>query len=316
MVVIYGLERLAFAQLLAGEWAALRGSVDEALTLARGVGQPTLTAAPLAWLALLAALTGTGEYDQHLAQLDAVVATYPLGVLTDPVYDLTRWAKATRASADGDAAAALHHLGAMRLPALRRMTAVDRIGAAVRAGEPARALAWVDELAVFAAATGRPWALAAVDLGRAVTADPARAAELFEGALGHYGHASRPYDQARTRLAYGEFLRRTNRRVDARTQLRSAWETFTDLDAQPLVVRAGEQLRASGETARKRDPSTLRQLTSMEARIAHLVSTGLSNKDVAAQCWVSPRTVAFHLRNVFAKVGVSSRGQLAQLDLG
>jgi len=139
------------------------------------------------------------------------------------------------------------------------------------------------------------------------------AAQAFEGALGHYRHASRPYDQARTQLAYGEFLRRTNRRVDARTHLRPALETFIDLEAQPLVARASQELRASGETARKRDPSTLLQLTPMERKIAQLVSTGLSNKDVAAQCWVSPRTVAFHLRNVFAKVGVSSRGELAQL---
>jgi DNA-binding CsgD family transcriptional regulator len=313
MVVIYGLERLAFAQLLAGQWAALRSSVDEALTLARSVGQPTLTAAPLAWLTLLAALTGADDYDRHLARLEAVVATHRLGILTDPVHDLTRWAKGTRATAQGDAAAALHHLAAMRLPALQRMAAVDRIGAAVRAGEPAHALAWVDELAPFAAATVRPWALAAVDFGRALTADSNEAAHAFEGALGHYRHASRPYDQARTQLAYGEFLRRTNRRVDARTHLRPALETFIDLGAQPLVARASQELRASGETARKRDPSTLLQLTPMERKIAQLVSTGLSNKDVAAQCWVSPRTVAFHLRNVFAKVGVSSRGELAQL---
>ncbi len=314
MAVIYGLERLAFGQLLAGKWAALRSSVDEALTLARSVGQPTLTAAPLAWLTLLAALAGTDDYDHHLGQLEAVVATHPLGILTDPVHDLTRWAKGTRAAADPDAAAALHHLGAMRLPALQRMAAVDRIGAAARAGEPALALAWVDELAPFAAATNHPWALADVAFGRAITADPAQAAELFEQALGHHRHTSRPYDQARTQLAYGEFLRRTNRRVDARSHLRSALETFADLDARPLVARAAQELRASGETARKRDPSTLLQLTPMEAKIAQLVSTGLSNKDVAGQCWVSPRTVAFHLRNVFAKVGVSSRGELAQLD--
>ena len=316
MVVVYGLERLAFAQLLAGQWTALRGSVDEALTLARSVGQTALTATPLAWQTMLAALAGTDDYDRHLARLEAVVVTHPLGVLTDPVHDLTRWARATRATTDGDAAAALHHLGAMRLPALRRMAAVDRFEAAVRAGERAQALAWIDELASFAAATGRSWALAAVDFGRALTADPARAAELFEAARDHYRCASRPYDQARSQLAHGEFLRRTNRRVEARPHLRSALETFTDLDAQPFAARAAEELRASGETARKRDPSTLLQLTPMERKIAQLVSTGLSNKDVAAQCWVSPRTVAFHLRNVFTKVGVNSRGQLARLDFG
>ena len=134
--------------------------------------------------------------------------------------------------------------------------------------------------------------------------------------MAHYRRSARPYDLARTQLAYGEFLRRTNRRVDARPHLRGALERFTDLGAAPLVDRATQELRASGETARKRDPSTLLDLTPMERKVAQLVSTGLSNKDVAAQCWVSPRTVAFHLRNVFTKVGVSSRTELAQLDLG
>ena len=79
--------------------------------------------------------------------------------------------------------------------------------------------------------------------------------------------------------------------------------------------RATQELRASGETARKRDVSTLVKLTPMELKVAQLVASGLSNKDVAAQIWVSPRTVAFHLRNVFAKAGVTSRGELAQLEL-
>ena len=90
----------------------------------------------------------------------------------------------------------------------------------------------------------------------------------------------------------------------------------SDVRAESLASRADPELRASGETARKRDPSTLLQLTPTELKIAQLVSSGMSNKDVAAQCWISPRTVAFHLRNVFAKAGVTSRGELARLDLG
>jgi DNA-binding CsgD family transcriptional regulator len=104
--------------------------------------------------------------------------------------------------------------------------------------------------------------------------------------------------------------------VDARLNLRHALGTFQDLHADALARRATQELRASGETARKRDPSTLVKLTPMELKVAQLVSSGLSNKDVAAQCWVSPRTVAFHLRNVFAKAGITSRGELAQLQLG
>ena len=126
----------------------------------------------------------------------------------------------------------------------------------------------------------------------------------------------RPYDLARIHLAYGEWLRRNQRRVEARPHLRVALEQLRDLRADPLALRAADELRASGETARKRDPSTLVALTPMELKVARLVSTGLSNKDVAMQCWVSPRTVAFHLRNVFAKAGVSSRGELARVELG
>jgi DNA-binding CsgD family transcriptional regulator len=245
------------------------------------------------------------------------VAQHPLGILTDPVHDLTRWAKGTRAAAAGDAPAALHHLGALRVPALQRMAIVDRMEAAVRADARDQARAWVTELTTFAENTNHAWALADVHLGRALTAeDPAEALESFEGALGHFAQASRPFDLARTRLAYGELLRRSGRRVDARGHLRSALETFIDLGASPLITRTTQELRASGETARRRDPSTLLDLTPMERKVAQLVGTGMSNKDVAAQCWVSPRTVAFHLRNVFTKLGISSRTELARLDIG
>jgi DNA-binding CsgD family transcriptional regulator len=112
-----------------------------------------------------------------------------------------------------------------------------------------------------------------------------------------------------------DFLRRHQRRVDARGHLRGALETFEDLRAVPLADRARQELRASGETARKRDPSTALNLTPMELKVAELVSQGLSNKDAAAQCWVSPRTVAFHLRNVFTKTGVTSRSELTHVPL-
>jgi DNA-binding CsgD family transcriptional regulator/tetratricopeptide (TPR) repeat protein len=308
MLVLYALPRLAFAQLLAGRWTAAGSSAAEALTLA----PRPMTAAPLAWLTLLAALQGRPDYDALLAELEAVTGSHPLGILADPVHDLTRWAVGTRAARAGDVHAALHHLGRIRLPVIARMAAVDRVDAAVRAGDRERAAVWTEELAAFAEATRWPWALAAAGHGRALLAGPAEAPGLFESALAHGG---RPYDRARTHLAYGEFLRRAHRRVDARTHLRLALDTFQDLRAEPLVEHTTRELRASGETARTRDPSTLLDLTPMELRVAQLVRQGLSNKDVAAQCWISPRTVAFHLRNSFAKTGVTSRGELAQLEL-
>ena len=315
MVVIYTLQRQCFGQLVGGDWAGVRSSSEEALALSTSLGQTALTAAPLASLTLLAALQGRDDYDARLADLEQVLEGHPLGILTDPVHDLTRWAKGAHAAASADAFGALHHFSRMRLPVLARMAATERIDAAVRAGEPDLARRWVDELAEFAGATGRSWALAAVAYGRAMTADDADAETLFVDALAHHAGARRPADEARTHLAYGEWLRRAQRRVDARRHLRQALETFGDLRAVPLTERATAELRASGETARKRDPSTLVALTPMELKVAQLVASGLSNKDVAAQIWVSPRTVAFHLRNVFAKAGITSRGELAQLDL-
>ena len=316
MSVLYALHRLCFSQLLAGDWVGVRTSADEAQALAESIGQRALTAPPLAWLALLAAFQDGDEFDDLLRRLDDVVGRHPLGILTDPVHDLSRWARSTRAAANGDSAGALHHLGRIRLPVIARMAGLARIDAAVRAGEPDLVRAWVDGLADFAESTGRAWALATVAHGRAVTAAPDEADHLFRVALDHHTRADRPFDEARTRLAYGEWLRRAQHRVEARRHLRRALETFEDLRAAALAARASQELRASGETARKRDPSTLVKLTPMELKVAQLVSSGLSNKDVAAECWVSPRTVAFHLRNVFAKAGVTSRGELAQLELG
>jgi DNA-binding CsgD family transcriptional regulator len=317
MLVLYALPRLGFTQLATGQWTALRGCAEEALSLSVSAAQRPLGAVPLGLLTLLAARQGrpAEEYDRLLADLDAA-ARHPLGVLADPVHDLRRWAHGTRAAHDGDTRDALHHLSSIRLSTLGRMATFDRIEAAVRVGERERALGRVERLAAFAEGTRWSWALAAVDHGRALIAEPGDAPALFESSLAHHARAgSHPYDRARTHLAYGEFLRRSQRRLDARTHLRAALETFEDLGAQPLAASAAQELRASGETARKRNPSTLLQLTPMERQVAQLVGQGLSNKDIAAQCWVSHRTVAFHLRNIFTKAGVTSRGELVQLDL-
>ena len=156
MLVLYALPRLVFPLVLSGQWAAAARAADEANSLGLSAGQRPLTAAPLACLVLLAALQGNPEYHERLAQVDEVTANHQLGILAGPVLDLTRWAKGIRASHDGDTSAALHHLAQLRQPALIRMAALDRIEAAVRAGERDRATAWVEELSPFADGTG--WA--------------------------------------------------------------------------------------------------------------------------------------------------------------
>jgi DNA-binding CsgD family transcriptional regulator len=316
MEVLYALHRLCFSQYAAGDWSAVRRSADEAMSLAHSIGQPAQTGTPLAWLTLLAALQGREDYDGLLEEGTALLTRHRLGVMDGFVVDVLRWARGVRAGQGGDAAASLHHFAQMHDGVVARLAAVPRVAAAAQAGDAARAAAWTEEMERFAAASALPWAHTVACYGRALLADaPEEATSLFESSLTYSGAAGRPYDAARIQLAQGEHLRRAGRRVDARAHLKRALDTFQDLAAEPLVERAAAELRASGATARKRDPSTLVQLTPTELRIAQLVSQGMSNKEVAETCWISPRTVAFHLRNVFTKTGVTSRGELARLSL-
>ena len=172
MLVLYALPRLAFDDLLSGDWSRVRSAAEEASTLSADTGQPALGAAPLGWLTLLAALQGGADYDPLRARLDDAIRQQHLGVLTDAVHDLSRWAAGRAGRERLDALGALHQLSRLRLPALSRMAALDRLDAAVRAGDLDRAQAWLDELTVFAETTRWPWAFAAAEHGRALLADP------------------------------------------------------------------------------------------------------------------------------------------------
>jgi DNA-binding CsgD family transcriptional regulator len=124
-----------------------------------------------------------------------------------------------------------------------------------------------------------------------------------------------PLQRARTELLYGEWLRRERRRTNARVHLRAALETFRRLGAVPWAERAEAELRATGETARKRDPSAVEQLTPQELQIAGLVTEGLTNREIAAQLYISPRTIDYHLHKVFTKLGIASRTELVRHGL-
>jgi DNA-binding CsgD family transcriptional regulator len=211
--------------------------------------------------------------------------------------------------------AALHHLSRLQLPAMRRIAAVDRLEAAADAGDAGSVAGWADDLEGFAGDVGAGWAAAAAAHGRALILDGPAAEAQFGRALELHGRHPRPFDQARTRLAYGELLRRTGRRVDARVHLRTSLESFDELGATRWSDRARQELRASGESARPRDPSTVLDLTPQEQHVVRLVKQGLSNRDVAGRLFLSPRTVEYHLSHVYQKLGVSSRGELVGLGL-
>ncbi|HET6561634.1 MAG TPA: helix-turn-helix transcriptional regulator, partial [Marmoricola sp.] len=314
VMVLYSLTRLLIVDVATGRWPTAEARAAEAVTLAEETGQPVLGAAPRAWQLLLAAHRGDDQYDRLLTEVEAGLTGQPVGILDGAVRDVVRWAKGVRAA--DNPAAAFHQFGQLSLDLVRRLAAVDRVEAAVRAEQTAAAQLWVEDLGAFATATGRPWAAAAAAHGRALTSDPADAERHFQEALAHHASSPRAFDRARTELAYGEHLRRQRRRVDAREHLRSALSTFEDLEARPWAERAAQELRASGETARKRDVTETTKLTPQEMQVATLVSGGLSNREVAAQLFLSPRTIDFHLRNVFAKTGVTSRVELARLPLG
>jgi DNA-binding CsgD family transcriptional regulator len=115
---------------------------------------------------------------------------------------------------------------------------------------------------------------------------------------------------ARAHLLYGEWLRRENRRVDARQQLRGAYEMLTTMGIDGFAERARRELLATGETVRKRTVETINELTAQEAQIARLAGDGRTNPEIGAQLFISPRTVEWHLRNVFTKLGISFRKEL------
>ncbi|WP_448617745.1 ATP-binding protein [Geodermatophilus sp. URMC 65] len=312
-MVEHALTRGAQVQIATGAWAKAAAAAAEALPLAASTGHAGLTALPTAELALVAALRGDDAADRHLAEAMAIREAHAVGITDVIVVDLVHWARGLRAA--GRPATALHHLAQMREPGLCRMAAIDRLETAVRAGRADLARAWLDELDAFATGTGAPAAVAAVEHGRALLAEGSDIEEHLRRALEAHETSLRLPDRARTHLALGEHLRRARRRVDAREHLRAALAVFDDLGAAPWSERAAQELRASGETARRRDVATATELTPQERQVAALVRQGLSNRDAAARLFVSPRTVDFHLRNVFSKLGVTSRAELVALPL-
>ena len=168
------------------------------------------------------------------------------------------------------------------------------------------------ELIVAAQAKAQPWSLARAMRCSGLLADDAALSAHFERALEHHAQTPDEFETARTRLAYGGRLRRARNRVLAREQLRLAVETFERLDARPWADRARAELAATGETVRRRDPSTIDELTPQELQIGLLLAGGRTTRETAAALFLSPKTVEYHLRHVYQKLGVHSREELAR----
>ena len=192
----------------------------------------------------------------------------------------------------------------------------DLVEAAARCGETRPADAALGRLAERAIAAGTPLARGLLARSRALLAGDDNAGPLYEQAIEQLGQCRARPQLARAHLVYGEWLRRQRRRSDARQQLRAAHDMLTSMGAGAFVERARVELLATGERVRQGTPGTETELTPQEAQIAALVTRGESNRDIAAQLFLSPSTVDYHLRKVFRKVGVASRTQLAHVMTG
>ena len=176
-----------------------------------------------------------------------------------------------------------------------------------RTGQPQVAAAALGRLEERTRAAGTDWALGVLARSRALTSEDK---SDYREAIARLERTRVRLELARARLLYGEWLRREHRRVDAREQLRAAHEIFSRAGAEAFAERARRELLATGETVRRLTSETRDVLTHQESQIARLAAEGRTNPKIGAQLFISPRTVEYHLREVFTKLGVSSRKEL------
>jgi DNA-binding CsgD family transcriptional regulator len=306
------LERAPLYELRLGRFAAAHMHASEGLLLAREMGQepgPHLCA-----LALLAAFQGREAecraYAEEARQrayerrsgLLAALAIWSLAALELGLGRAEEAFAVLEAAATGEGGLTHQLIAVFQTP--------DYVDAAVRTGRLEAARARIEVFEPWARSVGQPWVEGLLCHCRGLASSGEQAQAEFERALELQPEAQRPFQRARTELAYGAFLRRERRRREAREHLRAALQGFQRLGCRLWEERAMGELRATGETARKRDPSSLDQLTPQELQIVRLVGEGQANKQIATQLFLSPRTVEYHLRKVFAKLGISSRAEL------
>jgi len=191
----------------------------------------------------------------------------------------------------------------------------ELIEAACRSGRPESATEALAELTARANAAGTPWGLGLAARSRALTTSGPAAEDHYREALDHLARSRMATHLARTHLVYGEWLRREGRRQEAREQLRTAHDMLTTMGAEAFAARAARELRATGEHPQKRTAQPTDALTAQELHIARLVASGATSREVGTQLFLSPRTIEAHLRNIFRKLGITSRRQLRDMPL-
>jgi DNA-binding CsgD family transcriptional regulator len=300
----------AVAHVFAGELDAAASLVAELDAVQQATGT---TIAPYAALTLAAWRGREQEVGDLIeATLDELIARGEgVGVL------LTQWARAVLANGlgryDEAVSAAREAAEHPHDPAPANWALSELVEGATRSGQPELAADAFARLEPITRAGDTDWARGIQARTHALLSDGKAAEGLYREAIERLGRTRLRGELARARLLYGEWLRRENRRIDAREQLRAAHEMFSGIGAQGFAERARHELAATGETARTRTHDARGVLTPQEAHIARLAKDGLSNFEIGAQLFISPRTVQYHLRKVFLKLDITSRRQLSRV---
>jgi DNA-binding CsgD family transcriptional regulator len=295
-------------------WVEAQAGFDEAIRLARETGQRVVLTFALSRLAWLEARLGREDACRSHAA-EALAVAQEQGVRLCEIWALAALGELELSS--GNAAAALARVEAQQavidqrgiadadlFPAPEQVELYLRLGR----GEEAAAVASVFERA--ARAKGQPWALARAGRCRALLAGDDAFDQEFERALELHDRTPDVFERARSQLAYGARLRRAGRRAEARERLHAAMDAFDDLGAAPWGELARTELAATGETARRRTPSTLDELTPQELQVALLLAEGRTTREAAAALFLSPKTIEYHLRNAYRKLAIHSRDEL------
>jgi DNA-binding CsgD family transcriptional regulator len=300
----FGLSFLARSHIHAGELTAAAMMLDEANLIAEASGNPVLVNAPM----VLAAWRGEEPRASELIDASSEEATmrrwasnsYARAVLYN---GLGRYEEARDAAWEAMQPDPIGY-GTFLIPELVEAASRTADGRLLE-----HAVEWLSERTRVLSSE---WASGIETRARALSSEDQAAEDLYRKSIEHLSGTRARVELARSRLLYGEWLRRTRRRVDAREQLRTALEEFNDMGAEAFAHRAERELLATGERARKRAVETADQLTPQETQIARLAAEGLKNREIAAQLFISPSTVEYHLRKVFRKLEVRTRTQLAQ----
>lgn len=307
-------------QATAKAWQRASANYEEAIRLARETRQGTDLAMSLAGLAWLESRQGKGEACRaHAAE--SVLLCAERGIRMGEAWCL--FALGDLDLAEGNARAAADAF----LDVTRRLEewniadpdlfpAAELVDALLRLGQVEQAEAVARRFAAAARAKGRPWSSARAHRALGLVADNDSFDAHFEAALEGHADTRDLFEAARTQLAYGARLRRASRRVDARLQLRSALESLDELGADLWAQTASAELEATGEKVVRRASSGTESLTSQEMQVSVLLAEGRTTREAAAALFLSPKTVEYHLRKIYTKLGIHTRAELADLLLG